>query len=107
MLYNCAYFEIINEQQHKSLQKLLSKKGWHKNEPYDDTIEFERPMFFYNQSRRFLTDGNSFEQFYSIARLPNQDVEQLCSLPNGYFSDYYDSGLITEENDLPEQISLF
>lgn len=88
MIYHCKKLGIVDNRQAEALQMRLSKKGWRKKEPLDDMITFERPLFLHNQVKKCITDKNSFEQFINTTRLPIRDLEQLCSLPVGYFSDY-------------------
>jgi Zn-dependent peptidase ImmA (M78 family)/transcriptional regulator with XRE-family HTH domain len=96
ILYNCEYLEIIDEDKYVALQKQLSKKGWRKNEPFDDEFEFEKPMYFYEQAKKHLIDKNSFERFNNLVRLPIMDVERLCSLPERYL-DKYNNGVAIDD----------
>jgi len=108
MLYNCEYIGIIDNNKYIALQKQLSKKGWRKNEPFDDEFEFEKPKYFHHQVKKYLTDKNSFERFNNLVRLPIKDVERLCSLPEGYFTEYI-NGVTMDDGDTTgyRQLSLF
>jgi Zn-dependent peptidase ImmA (M78 family)/transcriptional regulator with XRE-family HTH domain len=88
ILYNCEHNGIIDKNKYIALQKQLAKKGWRKDEPFDDEFEFEKPMYFYEQAKKYLIDKNSFERFNNLVRLPIMDVERLCSLPDGYLAKY-------------------
>jgi Zn-dependent peptidase ImmA (M78 family)/transcriptional regulator with XRE-family HTH domain len=108
ILYNCKYIGVIDNNKFIALQKQLSKKGWRKNEPFDDEFEFEKPKYFNHQVKKYLTDKNSFEQFNNLVRLPIKDVEHLCSLPEGYFSEYI-NGVSINDSDTTNyrQLSFF
>ena len=107
MLYNCEYTGVIDCNKYIALQKQLSKKGWRKNEPFDDELEFEKPKYFYHQVKKYLTDKNSFERFDNLVRLPIKDVEYLCSLPEGYFSEYINGITMDDETTSYRQLSFF
>ena len=106
MLYNCEHIGIIDTYKYKVLQKQLSKKGWRKNEPLDDELDFERPKYIYRQTGKYITAKNSFDKFNSIVRLPIIDIERLCSLPDGYFSEYRDGKKI-DDIKINSQLTLF
>jgi Zn-dependent peptidase ImmA (M78 family)/transcriptional regulator with XRE-family HTH domain len=108
MLYNCEYIGIIDNNEYIALQKQLSKKGWRKNEPFDDEFEFEKPKYFHHQVKIYLTDKNSFERFSNLVRLPIKDIMRLCSIPEGYFTEYI-NGVIRIDGDTTNyrQLSLF
>jgi Zn-dependent peptidase ImmA (M78 family)/transcriptional regulator with XRE-family HTH domain len=88
MLYYCKYIGIIYNNKYIALQTQLSKKGWRKQEPFDDEFEFEKPKYFHRYAEKHLTDKNNFERFNNLVSLPIKDVERLCSLPEGYFTEY-------------------
>jgi Zn-dependent peptidase ImmA (M78 family)/DNA-binding XRE family transcriptional regulator len=110
MIYHCGQIGLINSHRTKSLQIQMSKQGWNKNEPLDDEIDFEvpkKPLDFISQQ---ITGINSFVTFYDSVRLPIDELECLCSLPEGYFSAYYNE--IASERDFRytrqvEQLPLF
>jgi len=98
LLYNCKSIGIIDSNKYTALQKQLAKKGWRKIEPFDDEFEFEIPKYFQHQVKKYLIDKNSFEQFNNLVRLPIKEVERLCSLSEGYFSEYI-NGVISDNAD--------
>ena len=108
ILYSCKYLGIIDNNKYIALLKQLSKKGWRKQEPFDDEFEFEKPKYFHNYAEKYLTDKNNFEQFNNLVRLPIKDVERLCSLPEGYFIEYI-NGITRDDGDTIDykQLSLF
>jgi len=108
MLYHCKYIGIIDNNKYIALLKQLSKRGWRKNEPFDDEFEFEKPKYFYDYAKKYLTDKNNFEQFNNSVRLPIKDVECLCSLPEGYFTEYVNEVTMDDDNTKSyQQLGLF
>jgi Zn-dependent peptidase ImmA (M78 family)/transcriptional regulator with XRE-family HTH domain len=108
ILYNCEYIGLIDHNRYIALQTQLSKKGWRKNEPFDDEFTSEKPMYFYHQVKNYIKDKNDFERFKNFVRLPIRDVERLCSLPEGYFTEYI-SGITMDDGDTIDyqQLNLF
>ena len=94
MIYHCGQIGLIDSRRTKLLQMQMSKQGWNKNEPLDDKIAFEVPRQLIDQQ---ITDINSFAAFYDIVRLPTDEIERLCSLPEGCFSARYNE-IALEEN---------
>lgn len=113
MIYHCKQLGIIDQRRADSLQKQLSKKGWRKKEPFDDADQFEAPVGLANRVKQQITDNNSFDLFYDLVRLPIDEIERLCSLPEGYFSAYRSSSMPEEagasgpDQAVFEQLSLF
>jgi Zn-dependent peptidase ImmA (M78 family)/DNA-binding XRE family transcriptional regulator len=107
MIYHYGHIGLINSHKTKSLQMQMSKQGWNKHEPLDDKIAFEVPRQLIS---RQITDINSFAAFYDMVPLPIDELERLCSLPEGYFSAYYNETAL-EENfrhaHRAEQLPLF
>lgn len=97
ILYNCEYIGLIDKNKYTKLQKQLSKKGWRKNEPFDDEFEFEKPMYFHQQAKKYLIDKNSFDRFNNLVRLPLIDIERLCLLPCGYLTKYNNGTVIDDD----------
>jgi hypothetical protein len=72
----------------------MSKLGWSKDEPLDDTIMFEFPEKLPHLISGQITDTDSYDEFFDTVRLPADEVEHLCSLPKNYFLSY--SGKVLE-----------
>ena len=108
MIYHCRNLGILNNRQTIALQMQLSKKWGRKSEPYDEKLAFESPEYLLFKFQEYVLDRNSFEKFFNIVRLPIEDVEQLCSLEEGYFSAY---DIITNDEEASSmgygQMSLF
>jgi Zn-dependent peptidase ImmA (M78 family)/DNA-binding XRE family transcriptional regulator len=110
MLYHCKRIGLINLNRINSLQIQMSKQGWKKKEPLDDEFEFECPQLLEKVISEQVTDSNSFSSFYNSVRLPINEIESLCSLPEGFFSAYAPEKETMENvsgNPIYEQLSLF
>ena len=84
---------LINERRTELLLKKMSILGWRKNEPLDhgdDGLKFETPEKLHNLVSQQIADIGSFNKFFDIVRLPPDEIERLCSLPENYFSGYRD-----------------
>jgi hypothetical protein len=94
MICRCEALDVLKPQEAKRLHRQISKKGWRSYEPLDDEIEFEEPLYLREQVQKRLTVKNSIEieRFINTVRLPMLDMERLCSLAAGSFSEYYDAG---------------
>ena len=74
----------IFEEEATRLWMKISRRGWRKKEPYDDTIEPEEPKLL-EKSFRVLIESNTGARDALMAKLPWywRDVEELSSLPSG------------------------
>lgn len=88
MIMRCANLEIIDEDYKQRLFKHYSSKGWRRNEPLDDILPPETPRLL-SRSVRLLCDENIYSktELLDALRLAPTDIESLCSLPNGFFSN--------------------
>lgn len=90
MIMRCSNLEIISDDYKQRLFKHYSAKGWRKHEPLDGKGEMtiEQPRLL-NRSIRLLCDEGIFTkpELLAAVRLPANDVESLCGLPVGYFSN--------------------
>jgi Zn-dependent peptidase ImmA (M78 family)/transcriptional regulator with XRE-family HTH domain len=89
MIYHSNKIGLISDQKKKSLYERMSKQGWRKTEPLDDVLEFEIPGKLHELISQQITDANSFDKFFDIVRLPADEIERLCSLPEKCLSRYY------------------
>lgn len=88
MIMRCANLGIVDDEAKQRLFKHYSAKGWRKEEPLDRELVPEQPRLL-SRSIRLLCDENVFTrmELLDILRLPAHDVESICGLPNGYFSN--------------------
>lgn len=87
MVYRCNELNLFSDYQMMYIQKQISAKRWRKSEPYDDEWPCESPVVLGMAIKMLIDRGDySKERFLQLFRLPAEDVEELCSLPEGYFS---------------------
>lgn len=87
MVYRCKELEIFSDSQMIYIQKQISAKRWRKNEPYDDEWPCEDASVLRTAIKMLIDRGDyTKDEFLDLFRLPASDVEELCSLPHGYFS---------------------
>ena len=76
------------------IQKQISARRWRKNEPFDDEWPCEEPIVLRTAVNMLVDRGDfSKEDFSSILRFPALDIEEICSLPEGFLSE--------SEQDMP------
>lgn len=87
MIKRCQDLEIISPDSVVRLWKGRSARGWVKKEPLDDLIEFEQPKLL-KRSVMMLVENNILtrDSLRDVLGMPARDMEELCSLPAGYFS---------------------
>lgn len=67
----------------------LSKRGWRRHEPYDDTMEPEEPRLLRRSFELVLRNGaQTADDVVARLALSLPDVETLSGLPRGYLSDF-------------------
>jgi len=67
----------------------MSRKGWRKSEPYDNTMETEEPRLLRRSFELTMENGaQTPDDALSELRLPAPDVENLSGLPSGYLSGF-------------------
>jgi Zn-dependent peptidase ImmA (M78 family)/transcriptional regulator with XRE-family HTH domain len=92
MIKRCAQLGIITEDQEKRLWINYNRRGWRLNEPLDDTLSMERPRLLRRSVELLITEGlKSKRGVLDELSLPARDIEELCALPSGFFSDQYET----------------
>lgn len=87
MVYRCKDLDVFSDNQMIYIQKQISAKRWRKNEPYDDEWLCEDASILRTAVRMLIDRGDHTKDgFVSLFRLPAADIEELCSLPDGYLS---------------------
>jgi Zn-dependent peptidase ImmA (M78 family) len=88
MIMRCKSLEIIDEDQTKRLWINLTRRNWRTEEPLDDVINWEKPKLLSQSFNMITSDGVATkQQLLDDLCLPQADIEELCDLPTGYFSD--------------------
>ncbi|WP_017814491.1 helix-turn-helix domain-containing protein [Paenibacillus shenyangensis] len=87
MIKRCEDLDLLSENQVLYLRKQLSARRMNKKEPLDDVIPLEEPNLL-KQAMIMLTEHGIIKPSTLSEELclPQQDVEELSSLPPGFFS---------------------
>ncbi len=94
MVYRCKELGVFSDSQMIYIQKQISARRWRKNEPFDDEWPCEEPIVLRTAVNMLVDRGDfSKEDFSSILRFPALDIEEICSLPEGFLSE--------REQDMP------
>lgn len=88
MIIRCWHMGLIDEEQYRKLTISHSRRGWRKREPLDDSLPIEKPRLL-RKCIELLVNKNVQSKEEIKFRLPFApiDIEELCSLPIGYFDD--------------------
>lgn len=84
MIYRIANLNIFSDSQLQYLKnQMTQRKYWHR-EPYDDTMEMEKPVIL-KQALNILLDNNiiSKEQFLNDNPYQPEELENMCFLDTG------------------------
>lgn len=88
MVYRLAQLEVLTDEEAKLLWLARSRRGWHRQEPLDDTIPIEQPRALHNALSLIVARGvkSKDQVLHDLARL-GDDVESLAGLSADYFGD--------------------
>lgn len=80
---------FITEETARRLWINYSRRGWKRNEPYDESMEPEEPRLLRRSFELILENGaQTPEDVAARLALPLTDVEALCGLPSGYLGSF-------------------
>ncbi len=80
---------FITEDTARRLWINLSRRGWKRNEPYDDTLEPEEPRLLRRAFELVLESGaQTPDDIVAKLALSLSDVEALSGLPKGYLASF-------------------
>lgn len=87
LIMRAKSLELIDDAYATRLWKNYSARGWRKGEPLDDIIPAENP-YLMPMAVKMLLDQGGFSKPILIEKLglPAEDLELLCSLPEGFLS---------------------
>lgn len=87
MVYRCKELDIFNDSQMIYIQKQISAKRWRKNEPFDNEWPCEDASLLRTAVKMLIDRGDyTKSQFVDLFRFSPSDIEEFCSLPEGYFA---------------------
>ncbi len=85
MVYRCHELDIFSENQMIYIQKQISAKRWRKQEPYDNEWPCENAVILRTAIQMLIDRGDyTKDGFVDLLRLPGRDIEEICSLPEGF-----------------------
>ncbi|MCL6584835.1 MAG: ImmA/IrrE family metallo-endopeptidase [bacterium] len=84
MIRRLFQLDIIDEHTYKNMNVQLSVKGWKRFEPLDDQIQKEEPSTLRDSIELLIENQiKTPEAILLDLKLPQDEVETLCSLPAG------------------------
>lgn len=107
MIYRCKELGVLDEKRTRQLQVQLSNKKWRKEEPLDDSLEFERPLKLSEFILSNIISSDKMEPFLYTVRLPIETIARLCCLPYEYYREYLNQNDVSSKEPEYIQLSLF
>lgn len=88
MIYRSKELNLINEYQSSYLWRQIAKKGWRKQEPYDEVLKEELPSLL-KEAFDLIVSHNvrTKEELLKEIGLNSSDIENISSLAPGYFNE--------------------
>lgn len=84
MIMRCRDLGILSENQYSYLFRQISFRKWRTKEPLDDILVPESPSLLRQGMKMLIDNGvQSPADILDSLKLPQQEIEQLCSLPEG------------------------
>lgn len=92
MIVRTYQLELINERTYKNMWINYSRRGWRKNEPYDEQIEFEKPTTL-KRSIQLILENNlaTPDGIINDVGISVNDIESLANMEKGFLSKYRES----------------
>ena len=83
----CKQLGIIDDDQERRLWINLSRRGWRRNEPLDDSTQAEKPNLIMSSIKMLVDERvKTKEQIADELKLSAADITKICNLPAGYMS---------------------
>ena len=90
----CQDLHVVDEEQARRFWINLSRRGWRKREPLDDSSVAEKPNLIRKSIEMLVKERvKSKEQLVAELSLSASDIEKLCELPPGFLGGHVDDGL--------------
>jgi hypothetical protein len=87
MIARCEDLGIITAEHGRRLWIGMNRKGWRKEEPFDDQISPERPRLIRRSFQMLVDEGiKTREQIIYELRLTASDLEEMAQLQLGFFN---------------------
>jgi hypothetical protein len=88
MIMRARRAEFIDESTARRLWINLSRRGWRRREPFDDSMEVETPRICRRSFELMLENGQTAQDITGRLSLPVGDVESLAGLDRGQLSNF-------------------
>lgn len=87
MIFKLKDLGIIDTKSCTNLYIQMSKKGWRKNEPLDDILEMEEPVFLKRSIKLLISEGIlTKDDILNEFSLYPQDIQALTQIEESYFT---------------------
>lgn len=88
MIIRARHAGLLSEQTERSLWVNVARRGWRRNEPYDDSMQPEEPRLLRRAFEVLLNEaGLTPDEIVAGLALPASDIESLIGLHRGYFDE--------------------
>lgn len=97
IMRRCLELNLITSSQFSYLNIGISRKGWRKAEPYDESTPVEKPRLFSQSLERLKSDYSLTPSTVKDAmHLPTSDLSELCMVGPEYFGELSGSSNILQ-----------
>lgn len=87
MLMRSRDLGMVSPDQMGFLYREISRRGWRKKEPHDDTLPIEGPNLIPSGIRMLVEAGvRGTDQIAAELALPTFDLEEITNMPRGFYS---------------------
>jgi Zn-dependent peptidase ImmA (M78 family)/DNA-binding XRE family transcriptional regulator len=102
MIFRARHAGLISEDTERRLWIKYSRRGWRRNEPYDDVTEPEEPRLLRRSFEVLLNEGSQTpSDILANLALAAGDIESLSGLPRGYLKqDFARVALLKQREDV-------
>ena len=93
MVMRCEHLGLLSEDQVTRMWINISRRGWRRREPLDDTLPPEEPSTLRRAFEVLISERiRTASQIDAELVLPSGDVEELCGLPHGFLREAFVGG---------------
>jgi len=95
MIGRCAELGILSEEQERNMWIQYARRGYKKREPLDDQMPEVTPRLLRRSIEMIVDEGTrTRDDVKADLALPEEIIEELCSLKTGYLSDRVDEAVV-------------
>lgn len=104
IILRAKQLKLISEETERRLWINMSRRGWRKIEPYDDSMDVEEPRLLRLAIELILREtGMTSAALVQTIDVPASDITLMCSLPDSFLIDYSPISVISNPNDSVER----